>query len=100
LFNAEPGSPIVDTMLARNIRIDKKLVQALKAEGILQNDIDVNLVSRRIAGAAWMNTFMWMKGFVALHEYETEYLRAFIDLLSAYATQKGREALRTRRPVS
>ena len=93
LFNASPSDDVVRVLMTNRIAHDRTSLLHMREEGLVADDIDVDVIARQLTGTYWSSMLMWMKGFTALHDVPKETIRAHKLVLGAVATTYGKEVL-------
>ncbi len=87
LFAAEASAPVVKMLMDDSRRVYEALLQQMEAEGELVDVVDVNKLARNLAGVIWSVNLLWMKGFIALHDFRQEYVGMLISYLLPWLTE-------------
>lgn len=94
LFNADASDPIVQALLGGALEIHQTELQQMKAAGQLRDGIDRDFLAREMASTGWSVVLMWMKGYVALHDFKKEYSRNAAYTLIPFLTPAGETQVR------
>lgn len=87
LFSADPSDPIVKTLLGAALSGHHAEIVEMLELGELRSDTDRDFLARHLASTGWSVILMWMKGYVALHDFEKEYLRNAVVTLMPWASE-------------
>jgi len=87
LFAAEASAPVVKMLMDDSRRVYEALLQQMEAEGELIDIVDIDKLARNLAGAIWSVNLLWMKGFIALHDFRQEYVGMLISCLLPWLTE-------------
>ncbi len=96
LFKSEPGDPICQMLLGDVIRQNRSRVQEMVELGEIRDDVDVDVLARCLGGDAWSTILLWMKGFIALHDFKREYVGRLLMTLVPLLTPQTRRRYRDR----
>ena len=81
LFAAEPSAPIVGQLISAACEEVMNDLEAMQGQGNLNESVDVERLARDVAANAWASILMWMKGFIALHDFKDEYIGGLSAML-------------------
>ena len=56
-------------------------LEAMQGQGNLNESVDVERLAREVAANDWASILMWMKGFIALYDFEDEYIGGLSAML-------------------
>ena len=97
LFTAEQSDPIVKTLLGGSLSGQHEVLNEMIEADELDDAADRDFIARSMASTGWSAILMWMKGYVALHDFEREYVRNTMMILLPWL--KGDAAKRIRKIV-
>lgn len=92
LFNGQPESPIVRTLLINNLDETQRQVREMMAAGELDDSVDAALLERNLSVCGWSTILLWMTGVIPDCEFEREYVRAPLLVLAPAMTPRTRSA--------
>ncbi len=75
LFAADQSDPIVRVLLGASLSGHREVIDEMVELGELDASADRELIARSMASTGWSAILMWMKGYVALHDFKREYMR-------------------------
>lgn len=81
LFAASPSAPIVEQLMGQSKSLYETELAQMQKRGQLVEDVDVERIARTLAGNGWATILLWMKGFIALHDFKSEYVGSAVGLL-------------------
>lgn len=93
LFTAEPSDQVVQLVLATPASRFLRYNRLMRQDGTLRNDVKLEELARVLSGSNWATILMWMKGFIALHEFEREFLTGILLPLRGASTPNGAKAI-------
>lgn len=96
LFKGDPGDPICQILLGDVIRQNRGILKEMLELEEVRADIDVELLARRLAGSVWSTILLWVKGFIALHDFKREYVSALLMTLMPFMTPTALRRYRKR----
>ena len=94
LFNADASDPIVAVVLGASISIHREELEEMKSAGQLKAGSDLEFIARSLASTGWSVILMWMKGYVALHDFKKEYARNAVASLLPFLNAEVETQLR------
>ena len=94
LFNAQASDPIVKVLLGASLALYTTELKEMRAAGDLREDADIRFIARSLASTGWSAMLMWMKGFVALHDFRDEYIRNSCTVLLPWLNPAAEEHVR------
>lgn len=81
LFVAEASAPVVKLLMDQSRRQNEISLREMQEDGDLIENVDLERLARDLAGISWSVNLMWMKGFIALHDFQHEYKGTVINAL-------------------
>ena len=90
LFTAQPGSPIVQTLLVSNVTQARTQIAEMQELGELGSEIDGRLLARTLGVSGWSSILLWMQGLVPDREFRKHHTRAPLLVLAPAMTPKTR----------
>ncbi len=96
LFNAEPSHPIVSALIGAALSLNGEEIAEMQSAGELKSDTDAGFLARSMASTGWAVILMWMKGYIAVHDFKKEYVRNAIATLLPWVTSDAEQKLRDR----
>ena len=75
LFNADASHPIVSILVGSSLSSHRQELEEMAQRRELRDDTDRDFLARSLASTGWSVILMWMKGYVALHDFKREYVR-------------------------
>ncbi|MBT6569101.1 MAG: TetR/AcrR family transcriptional regulator [Gammaproteobacteria bacterium] len=94
LFNADSQDPIVQLLIGTSLSFHREELAEMAAQGELRPGTDRNFLARSLSSVGWSTMLMWMKGYVALHDFKQEYVRNAVTMMLPYVTQAAEVRLR------
>ncbi|MEM1433952.1 MAG: helix-turn-helix domain-containing protein [Pseudomonadota bacterium] len=91
LFNAQPDSPIVATLLNDTVELSRTRIIAMQALGEVGEALDPATLARNLGVCGWSTILLWMKGLISDAEFRKEYRRAPLFVLAAAMTPRARK---------
>ena len=99
LFAADPSAPVVDQLIGQSKSVYEAELDKMQKLGELVAEVDVERLARDLAGGGWSIILLWMKGFIALHDFKVQYRGNAIALLLPWLTADLQSRYRTRTGV-
>lgn len=96
LFGADAHDPIVQLLIGTSLSFNREELAEMAGCGELRQETDRNFLARSLSSTGWSTVLMWMKGYVALHDFKQEYVRNAVTMLLPYVTQAAEVRLRQR----
>jgi AcrR family transcriptional regulator len=96
LFGADAHDPIVQLLIGTSLSFNREELAEMASCGELRQETDRNFLARSLSSTGWSTVLMWMKGYVALHDFKQEYVRNAISMMLPYVTQAAEARLRQR----
>ena len=96
LFGADAHDPIVQLLIGTSLSFNREELAEMSSCGELRQETDRNFLARSLSSTGWSTVLMWMKGYVALHDFKQEYVRNAVTMLLPYVTQAAEVRLRQR----
>ena len=96
LFGADAHDPIVQLLIGTSLSFNRKELAEMAGCGELRQETDRNFLARSLSSTGWSTVLMWMKGYVALHDFKQEYVRNAVTMMLPYVTQAAEVRLRQR----
>lgn len=87
LFAAEASAPVVKMMIDNSRRGYETVLRQMQADGELVDGVYIDKLARNLAGVIWSVNLLWMKGFIALHDFREEYVGMLISYLLPWLTE-------------
>ena len=94
LFSADAQDPIVQLLIGTSLSFNREELAEMAVSGELRQEIDRDFLARSLSSAGWSTVLMWMKGYVALHDFKQEYVRNAVTIMLPYVTQAAEKRLR------
>ena len=94
LFGADAHDPIVQLLIGASLSFNREELAEMAACGELRQETDRNFLARSLSSTGWSTVLMWMKGYVALHDFKQEYVRNAVTMMLPYVTQAAEVRLR------
>ncbi len=94
LFVAEASDPIVKALLGSTMANNVEAIDEMIQSGELRSDTDRDFLARSLASIGWSVILMWMKGYVALHDFAREYERSVLMSLLPWAAPAAAKRVR------
>ena len=91
LFAAAPSDEIVRILISATISGVRELLRDLERNGSLIDGVDINKVALHITASNYATILMWMKGFIALHDFKEDFVNAGLYVLKAVLKPGSRE---------
>lgn len=96
LFGADAHDPIVQLLIGSSLSFNREELAEMADCGELRQETDRNFLARSLSSTGWSTVLMWMKGYVALHDFKQEYVRNAVTVMLPYVTQAAEVRLRQR----
>lgn len=96
LFGADAHDPIVQLLIGSSLSFNREELAEMAECGELRQETDRNFLARSLSSTGWSTVLMWMKGYVALHDFKQEYVRNAVTMMLPYVTQAAEVRLRQR----
>ena len=96
LFGADAHDPIVQLLIGTSLSFNREELAEMASCGELRQETDRNFLARSLSSTGWSTVLMWMKGYVALHDFKQEYVRNAVTMMLPYVTQAAEVRLRQR----
>jgi AcrR family transcriptional regulator len=94
LFSADAHDPIVQMLIGASLSFNGEELAEMADRGELREDTDRKFLARSLSSTGWSTILMWMKGYVALHDFKQEYVRNAITMMLPYVTPAAEARLR------
>ena len=94
LFGADAHDPIVQLLIGASLSFNREELAEMAGCGELRQETDRNFLARSLSSTGWSTVLMWMKGYVALHDFKQEYVRNAVTMMLPYVTQAAEVRLR------
>lgn len=94
LFGADAEDPVVQLLIGSSLFFNKEELAEMAGCGELRQETDRNFLARSLSSTGWSTVLMWMKGYVALHDFKQEYVRNAVTMMLPYVTQTAEVRLR------
>ena len=94
LFGADAQDPIVQLLIGTSLSFNREELAEMAVSGELRQETDRDFLARLLSSAGWSTVLMWMKGYVALHDFKQEYVRNAVTIMLPYVTQAAEKRLR------
>ena len=94
LFGADAHDPIVQLLIGTSLSFNREELAEMAGCGELRQETDRNFLARSLSSTGWSTVLMWMKGYVALHDFKQEYVRNAVTMMLPYVTQAAEVRLR------
>jgi AcrR family transcriptional regulator len=94
LFGADAHDPIVQLLIGSSLSFNREELAEMAGCGELRQETDRNFLARSLSSTGWSTVLMWMKGYVALHDFKQEYVRNAVTMMLPYVTQAAEVRLR------
>ena len=96
LFGADAHDPIVQLLIGSSLSFNREELAEMAGCGELRQETDRNFLARSLSSTGWSTVLMWMKGYVALHDFKQEYVRNAVTMMLPYVTPAAEVSLRQR----
>ena len=96
LFSADAQDPIVQLLIGTSLSLNREELAEMAVCGELRQETDRGFLARLLSSTGWSSVLMWMKGYVALHDFKQEYVRNAVTIMLPYVTQVAEVRLRQR----
>ncbi len=96
LFGADAHDPIVQLLIGTSLSFNREELAEMAGCGELRQETDRNFLARSLSSTGWSTVLMWMKGYVALHDFKQEYVRNAVTMMLPYVTPAAEVSLRQR----
>ena len=96
LFGADAHDPIVQLLIGTSLSFNREELAEMASCGELRQETDRNFLARSLSSTGWSTVLMWMKGYVALHDFKQEYVRNAVTMMLPYVTPAAEVRLRQR----
>lgn len=96
LFGADAHDPIVQLLIGTSLSFNREELAEMAGCGELRQETDRNFLARSLSSTGWSTVLMWMKGYVALHDFKQEYVRNAVTMMLPYVTPAAEVRLRQR----
>ena len=96
LFGADAHDPIVQLLIGTSLSFNREELAEMSSCGELRQETDRNFLARSLSSTGWSTVLMWMKGYVALHDFKQEYVRNAVTMMLPYVTPAAEVSLRQR----
>ena len=96
LFGADAHDPIVQLLIGTSLSFNREELAEMASCGELRQETDRNFLARSLSSTGWSTVLMWMKGYVALHDFKQEYVRNAVTMMLPYVTPAAEVSLRQR----
>ena len=96
LFSADAHDPIVQLLIVTSLSFNREELAEMAGCGELRQETDRNFLARSLSSTGWSTVLMWMKGYVALHDFKQEYVRNAVTMMLPYVTPAAEVSLRQR----
>lgn len=96
LFGADAQDPIVQLLIGTSLSFNREELAEMSSCGELRQETDRNFLARSLSSTGWSTLLMWMKGYVALHDFKQEYVRNAVTMMLPYVTPAAEVSLRQR----
>lgn len=90
LFAAEASAPVVKMMIDNGRRGYEVVLRQMQEDGELVAGVDIEKLARNLAGVIWSVNLLWMKGFIALHDFKEEYIGMLVSFLLPWLSDDAR----------
>jgi AcrR family transcriptional regulator len=94
LFGADAHDPIVQLLIGTSLSFNREELAEMAGCGELRQETDRNFLARSLSSTGWSTVLMWMKGYVALHDFKQEYVRNAVTMMLPHVTQAAEVRLR------
>ena len=94
LFGADAHDPIVQLLIGTSLSFNREELAEMSSCGELRQETDRNFLARSLSSTGWSTVLMWMKGYVALHDFKQEYVRNAVTMMLPHVTQAAEVRLR------
>lgn len=81
LFAADASAPVVKILMDEPRRRYVTQLMQMSEDGQLVSHVEIGKLARSLAGGSWSVILMWMKGFIALHDFKAEYVGETLAIL-------------------
>lgn len=94
LFTADQSDPIVKVLLGASMAGQLEVLDEMIELGELDPGADRDFIARSLASTGWSAILMWMKGYVALHDFKREYVRNTMMTLLPWLKGESEQRIR------
>jgi hypothetical protein len=94
LFSADARDPIVRMLIGASLSFNREELAEMAARGELREETDRDFLARSLSSIGWSTVLMWMKGYVALHDFKREYVRNAVAMMLPCVTPTAEARLR------
>ena len=94
LFSADVHDPIVHLLIGASLSFHREELAEMAGRGELREETDRDFLARSRSSIGWSTTLMWMKGYVALHDFKQEYVRNAVAMMLPCVTPTAEARLR------
>ena len=94
LFNADAQDPIVQMLIGASLSFHREELAEMARLGDLREETDTDFLARSLSSIGWSTVLMWMKGYVALHDFKREYVRNAVLMMLPCVTETAEAKLR------
>jgi AcrR family transcriptional regulator len=94
LFSADAHDPIVQMLIGSSLSFQREELAEMAARGELREETDRNFLARSLSSIGWSTILMWMKGYVALHDFKQEYVKNAVAMMLPCVTPTAEARLR------
>ena len=75
LFAGEQSDPIVRALLGTALEQQREMLNEMLEAQEMDAGADTEFIARSMTSTGWSAILLWMKGYVALHDFKHEYVR-------------------------
>ena len=94
LFSADAQDPIVRLLIGTSLSFNSEELAEMAVCGELREETDRKFLARSLSSIGWSTILMWMKGYVALHDFKQEYVRSAVTIMLPHVTRSAEVRLR------
>jgi len=94
LFSADAHDSIVQLLIGTSLSFNREELAEMADRGELREETDRNFLARSLSSTGWSTVLMWMKGYVALHDFKQEYVRNAVTMMLPCVTPAAELRLR------
>ena len=89
LFSADALDPIVRLLIGTSLSFNSEELAEMAVCGELREETDRKFLARSLSSIRRSTILMWMKGYVALHDFKHEYVRSAVTIMLPHVTRSA-----------
>ncbi|MBO6656853.1 MAG: TetR/AcrR family transcriptional regulator [Pseudomonadales bacterium] len=94
LFAGEQSDPIVRALLGTALEQQREMLNEMLESGEMDAGVDTEFIARSMTSTGWSAILLWMKGYVALHDFKREYVRNAMTTLLPWLLDNAEQRVR------